>query len=90
MNLLDRLKQQAQVLETSDTYNYILNERYTKRNKETAYKVVGYHSTLNSALKQITNSVLLESDADNFKTLCEKLNGIKRDKDAINYGGVLR
>lgn len=75
---------------TSDAYNYILNERYTKRNKETAYKVVGYHSTLNSALKQIVNSVLLESDADNFKTLCDKLDSIKRDIDAIDYGGVLR
>lgn len=73
---------------TTDKYNYIVNKRYKKQGGGTSFKIDGYHSTINSALKAIADNVVLQSDISDLRKLCDKLDGLKRDIDAMEFGGA--
>lgn len=70
---------------TTDKLNFILNKRYKKEDGSVGFKIIGYFGTINNAMKSIVNNVTLQSDATEFQTLCDQVDAIKKDIDAIDF-----
>lgn len=73
---------------TSDDKNITVHERYTKKDGGEGLKFVGYHSTIQAALRSLLNAVMKRSDATDINSLLDAIDKHQKDIEQLIKDGV--